>query len=260
MVDKSEVQELITAKNVLEEQVDELNKKLFSKKDTPADTHKDEEIELLKTALRESQGKSNSDVSETMLPCIDDTVYIKAKKIIYIKEIQPCVYMTTLLKWMMLYASKLASKADENSQLLILIYDRLENAYTMKKYTKNNISINTVPTNHAVVTNKLDKSFLINTLKIEQYGYIFVIDRLGFNRNAVNRSDMYDYYLINSPSDLTDFKLKPEKCVAFYNSEGKIPYENLPDKDLAVHSISKSNFEMTKIFKTAFISKCLMVK
>ena len=140
--------------------------------------------------------------------------------------------------------------------MLIVIYDHLTDL-NQQKYTKLRYAINAAPdpSTPIVVTSNLTQAFLRNVLSIASYNYIVIIDRLGSFKLVTERTDSKNYFLIDSASDIDDFKLDPEKCIAYYDSKDTCAADVLPDPALATLGKRdrlfkiRQNEKLVKLFK-----------
>lgn len=265
--DTEEVASLREKINELEEKLSEEKKKVFQLESTNNDNYKDEIIANLKEALQ-SKSNDQTSLSDSEFPIINDRVPLRAKKIVYIKEVKPTIYLNNLIESLDILGEKCKTNG-MNMKIITIVYDRLENAYQMKKYTKHQYSINTAPINSVVITNNLTTGFINNVVNLKDYDCIFIIDRLGFMKDICARNDCNSYYLIDSPKDITDFKLKPDKCVAFFGMTKEdesstvasklnpvnVAYRIIPNRILAEYV--NQNMSMFNLVKTEFVEEVI---
>lgn len=196
------------------------------------DRNKDELIAVLKKQLAEAQQSNGANYDEA-LPIITSALHLNASNIITLKEIKRAPYMVSLLKWLMMAAvSKRAVQL--KIRTLIIVYDNLTDLNKVK-YQKASFAINEAPApgTPVVVTSNLSQTFLRNVLSISSYNKVIIVDRLGAFKLVTERTDSKNYYLIDSPSDIEDYKLDAKKCIAYYNSNGICAADILPSGDLA---------------------------
>ena len=230
MISKEESIALKQRADKAEAELEESNRKLQKyENDTHLfdqdDTAKDKQIAMLKEELAKQQSsQSNGGIDLSKLPLITQNTYLKAQKIIYLKEIKELPCMNALIQWLSVYSHSNPT-VSRGISMLTIIYDRLDNNFRVQKYSKHKFAINTVPSKGIVVTNTLTQAFLNNVLNIRNYDLLVVIDRLGCPAPVVDRKEAEVYYLVDSVSDFDDFKLDPNKCLFFGDSGGKCSKE-----------------------------------
>lgn len=257
MHSNAEFEELREKLDLAEEQLKEARKKKEAETSYFAnseDKDKDELIAILKTQLSKVQQSSGINLEEA-LPIITSTLHLNANTLITLKEIKRAPYINTLVEWLRIKAtSQQAQKT--GSRMLIVIYDHLTDL-NQQKYTKLRYAINAAPdpSTPIVVTSNLTQAFLRNVLSIASYNYIVIIDRLGSFKLVTERTDSKNYFLIDSASDIDDFKLDPEKCIAYYDSKDTCAADVLPDPALATLGKRdrlfkiRQNEKLVKLFK-----------
>lgn len=235
MHSQTEIEELREKLDFAEEQLKEVRNKKESKTnyfEDSQDKDKDELIAVLKNQLNAVQ-QSNGVNLEEALPIITSTLHLNATTLITLKEIKRAPYLNSLIEWLRIKATSRPAQRAE-SRMLVIIYDHLTDLNQVK-YKKLNYAINEQPTASVpvVVTSNLTQAFLRNILSISGYTYVVVIDRLGSFKLVTERTDSKNYFLIDSETDINDYKLDPKKCIAYYDSQGKCAADVLPDPSLA---------------------------
>lgn len=209
------------------------------------DRDKDELIAILKTQLSEAQ-QSNGVNFEEALPIITSALHLNANTLVTLKEIKRAPYMMSLLEWLRMSA---VSKKTQQSGIrtLIVVYDTLTDLNKVK-YQKLGFAINEEPTPSVpvVVTSNLSQTFLRNVLSISSYNKVIIVDRLGSFKLVTERTDSKNYFLIDSKSDIDDFKLDPKQCIAYYDSNGECAVDIVPTGTLATLSKRERIFALTQ--------------
>lgn len=192
-------------------------------------------IESLKTELELTKSVSPAEKVYGMLPIITDSIMLKTPYVLQLKEVKTSIYVNSLVKYTALLL-KSALIRDRGQAPLIIIFDNLMDQFRIQKYKKHGYAINTAPNapNFVVVTNDLSLLFLKETLRIQKYDFVMIIDRLGSIRNVAKSEKVVTYYLIDSPEDITDFKLDPQACIGFYANDGSCKYFTEPSPDTAL--------------------------
>ncbi len=213
---------------------------------------KDSIILQLRQSLNQAQTMSWADVMLKRLPAITNSVSLQAKKILYIKEVKPTVYINSLVYWMQVY---LKQRLDSNKTFLIVIFDQLTDQFMCTKYTNRGWALNGPPkaNSKVVVTNEVSLEFLKGTLNIQYYDYIIVVDRFHLLTDVIDTPVTERFYLINTPNDIVDFKLDPDRCIGFFEwsnpSKGPCPckYTVMPsDPGLAPAQTANRGYKILK--------------
>lgn len=183
----------------------------------------------------------NSNWSETMsaqLPAITDAVSLKARKILYLKEVRKMPYTIGLVR----YYDKIVETMSKDSKFttLILVFDPLINQFMVEKYSSPYLNspdkeksrkwaINSQPVagSRVVVTNIVSMDFLKGVLKIDQYDYLIVVDCFGLYKDVIDTPATERFYLVATVNDYQTFGLDPNRCIGFIdtsNSQLQSPY------------------------------------
>lgn len=205
--------------------------------------NKDLVIKKLREELQLATGSSiNPEAISKQLPIISsDKMVLQCEKIVVFREIKPAIYLNTLAANLNdVCSTKLTF--ERNKSFIIIIFDLMTDQFRVFKYKKHKFAINALPDladngNMIVVTNKIDMEFFRTVMKLYSFDYIFIFDRFGLVQPIVSHPKAFDFYLIDSTTDVTDFKLDRNKCLIYGKSEilqfrGSImPDGNLFDKD-----------------------------
>lgn len=226
--------------SVLRSEKDALTARLASIKDVqsaaqPTDAFGSEAmIKSLKAELELTKSVSPAEKVYGMLPIITDSMSVKTQYILQFKEIKPTIYINSLLYWTSLVL-KSAMIREARKAPIIVIFDNLMDQYRIQKYRKHGYSINQVPTapNIVTVTNDLSLLFLKETLQIQKYDFVMIIDRLGSIRSVAKSDKTITYYFVDSPEDITDYNLDPQACIGFYKPDGTCKYFTEPSAEIA---------------------------
>lgn len=205
--------------------------------------NKDLVIKKLREELQLATGSSiNPEAISRQLPIISsDKMVLQCDKIVVFREIKPAVYLNTLASNLNdVCSTKLTF--ERNKSFIIIIFDLMTDQFRVFKYKKHKFAINSLPDladngNMIAVTNKIDMEFFRTVMKLYSFDYIFIFDRFGLVQPIVSHPKAFDFYLIDSTTDVTDFKLDRNKCLIYGKSDmlqfrGSImPDGNLFDKD-----------------------------
>lgn len=205
--------------------------------------NKDKTIQSLREELAKATRTSiNPQAISEQLPIISsDKMVLKCDKLVVFRELKPAIYMNTLLQQLnTVCVQKLLN--ERNKTFIILVFDFMTDQFRCHKYKKARFAINALPDladngNMIAVTNKIDMDFFRNTMKLHTFDYIFVIDRFGLLRPIVNHPKAYDFYLIDSSTDVSDFRVDKSKCIIYGKSDliqyraSVTPEGSLFDKD-----------------------------
>lgn len=191
---------------------------------------KDQLILRLREELAAAQSVTWDATMLKRIPAVTKSVSLQAKKILYFKEIRPAVYVNSLIFWLDVFLKKSITEPHGKSYL-ILVFDQLVDQYTCQKYSKRNWALNGQPNANTsvVVTNEVSLDFLKGTLNIQAYDFLIVIDRFHLFADVFDTPTTERFYLINTPNDIVDFKLDPNRCIGFfewskeeYDENGKV--------------------------------------
>lgn len=205
--------------------------------------NKDLVIKKLREELQLATGSSiNPEAISKQLPIISsDKMVLQCEKIVVFREIKPAIYLNTLAANLNdVCSTKLTF--ERNKSFIIIIFDLMTDQFRVFKYKKHKFAINALPDladngNMIAVTNKIDMEFFRTVMKLYSFDYIFIFDRFGLVQPIVSHPKAFDFYLIDSTTDVTDFKLDRNKSLIYGKSEilqfrGSImPDGNLFDKD-----------------------------
>lgn len=199
---------------------------------------KDSLILELRKSLDDAINSNWSDIMSAQLPAITDAVSLKARKILYIKEVRKMPYTVGLIR----YYDKIVETMSKNSKFttLILVFDPLINQFMVEKYSSpyrnsqgkeksRKWAINSQPVagSHVVVTNIVSMDFLKGILKIDQYDYLIVVDCFGLYKDVIDTPATERFYLVSTVNDHQTFGLDPNRCIGFIdtaNSQLQSPY------------------------------------
>ena len=192
-------------------------------------TANDQVIVALKERIMELQ-ESQTSMLLDKLPILTDTSIIlkQGAKVMLFKDLKNSTCMNDFVLFIDLYCSKLSRRG---RSVISVVIDSL-NGLTTTVYKKYDFAVNEIlqrKDSCTVITNRTDIEFYRDDLALSQYDLIVVIDRTGSDRLAMNRKDMKKYYLIDSPSDLVDYNLKPEDCIATFSEVNPRMVENSID-------------------------------
>lgn len=260
MVESAEFQRIVADKDISEKKVLELqseNAKLTEKlevlKKSADETeffrnNPDELVKTLRSQLEAAKKSQSAEKIRESLPIVNDSTFIRATSILYLKEIKHIVYMNSLLEWLNAYFhSKMYCKTG-TGQVLILVYDMMYDEYRKEKYELREFAINSAPKLDMVITSTFTLEYLKNVVEINKYEYVIVVDRTGLKVPIISNPLTHFYYFIDSEHDITDYKLNPDFCIGFYEG-GTCKYHCLPnstfgnmDKKQRMYSFQQSRW------------------
>lgn len=216
------VTEIQTLKDVIVKQKALLEKTGY---DPNKEAAMQEEISSLKASLEEYSKNIITNASfKKYYPIIGPNFMINALHVVVIKEIKHAVYMNTFLDTL---DNALGRSLKQNGKShIILVLDTLMDDFRVAKYQSQRFAINAAPdrrkenTKYVSVINKLNVEFLKNVIGVNNYDYVFIVDRMGINAAPVQlKSNLSEIYLIDSAKDITDFSLKNKKKIFFGSQE-----------------------------------------
>jgi regulator of replication initiation timing len=221
-------------------------------------TAKDILIESLKEELEKVRSYSSNNVEDvaSCLPILSPNKIAlpNTSNIIYIKEVREMSYFDAMMRYMALYLIKLQKN---NSSVLVIVYDKMDNDFRVSKYKGNKNKFFDLEKVNIHFTNNLTFNF-VKGLNISSYRNIMIIDRLGVDKDIiVDYPDIRKYFTIKSVDDIDDFKLPADNCIKefFDKTPGinicKSAPEDLGSKDYRIRNMALkgSQFE-EKILKT----------
>lgn len=199
---------------------------------------KDSLILELRKSLDEAINRNWADTMSAQLPAVTDAVSLKARKILYIKEVRKMPYTIGMIRYYDRIVQTLSKKAQFTT--LILVFDPLVNQFMVEKYsnpyrnsqereTAKGWAINSQPSagSQVVVTNIVSMDFLKGTLRIDQYDYLIVVDCFGLYKDVIDTPATERFYLVSTVNDHLTFGLDPNRCIGFIddaNTHAKSPY------------------------------------
>lgn len=212
-------------------------------------------IASLKHELELTKSVSPMERIEKMLPVITDDTVLKTPYVLQLKEVKPIIYLNSLIQWVQVYLRVNMIRAEKKAPLII-IFDNLMDNFRVAKYKKHGYAINSAPNlpNMVVVTNDLSLLFLKETIKIQNFNFIMVVDRLGSFKSVARSKKTITYYLVDSPSDIDDFNLEPNSCIGFYGDDGSCMYYTEPSPQIAALG---GDLRIARIGQNAWMEKIL---
>lgn len=234
----------------LQQELENTKAKLTVVQELPTSTHvftgdQAEYIKKLETELAKVQSGDYFKFVANKLPIVTENVYIKAKNILYIKEMKSAIYMNSLIRW---FFARINNQTQRESGLktLLIVYDFMYDFVRTKQYAKNKFQINAPSKSGVVITNNFSYDFLRDILDIAEYDSIILIDRLGFDQKIWERNNMKFLYLIDSIADIESIGLKANDCVGFFKST-ELAYTVVPDGTLgAIDKPASRSFGFAK--------------
>lgn len=166
-------------------------------------------IKRLTMQLDKIRNASADVVLAESLPIINNSTAITLSKILYLKEVRTAVYMNSLIAWLLKYISV------KHYNGLILVYDPLYNQFDRRKYESRGWKINTIIDNHLMIINNLSLQYLRDTVNLNDFDKVIVIDRLHVEKDIFEHGCVSKYYLVNTINDPEEYNLPPDRCVCF---------------------------------------------
>lgn len=213
--------ELLENLHQCEESLEEATAKVEEYKKSEEDLNANTVIAALKSEIDElSKSNLSMEKISKQMPIIGSKFAISATKIIVLKEIKTAIYLNSLISQMNFILRRVVV-GEQNRSFCIVVLDTLIDKFREFKYRKHGFSINKMPVvtdkndMQVIVTNNFDVSFLKNTLKLNTYDYLIVVDRLKLPESAVKHSSATVFCLIDSYHDIEDFKIRNGNFVIF---------------------------------------------
>lgn len=190
----------------------ELNKSL-----NVTDTNKDLIIQELREQIKLLKSNSNSETNiNDYLPILtpDKLVLNNVSRLIYLKEIGDFAYIDCVLEYLSFICRK-------RTDYLVIVLDRESNEFHNKLYDSlgylNDDSLIHVVTDLNLTT--------LKHIGIQSAKYIVVIDRLCVDKLAViDYIGLDTLFLVNTPDEISDYKLDVGKCVVSYSTGDNVAY------------------------------------
>lgn len=181
-------------------------------------------IARLKLQLADAnKEKMSTNGLKTIMPIIGSSFALNARKVICFKEVRPAIYMNTFISALNEILKDTVGKTQRRSYCIVVL-DMMLSDFDKFKYNKKKFNINCAPVANsakpkmATVINNFDVAFLKGTLKLQNYDYLFIVDRLGLVEPSVAHSSLIEYFMINSIRDISDFNLKGLNTIIFGSS------------------------------------------
>lgn len=213
---------------------------------------KDKVIAQLRKDLYTVKTTSWDQLMDKQIPAVTDNVTLNAQAILYIKEVKPTIYINSLAFWLSTYLT-IKYQKEQHKTFIVIVFDPLINQFSRTKYAKRGWAINAIPNANTgiVVTNTVSLDFLKGTLHINEYDFVVVIDRFGLMKDVVSARIVHKYCLINTPNDIGDYCLDPQRCIGFFN----VPPDQAPPCKYVVSTTDSKLYTMEterrsyKVFK-----------
>lgn len=202
-------------------------KQYKTKEESNTDKNYIRSLEQRLANIEASKTVNSTEVAE--LPIIDESFSKPSKEFIVIRECKTAIYLNSLINCINIYFK--AAKSTDNEDNLIVVLDPMTDYFRVKKYQKHGYGINKLAEDSTVLVTNYDKDSLRRTVDFSNYGKVIIFDRYHQEKNAVRVTDSDIYYLIDSPTDIKDFNLDNNKCIAFFKEEDYSRFSINPNFD-----------------------------
>lgn len=221
--------ELLTQIDKTQEVITTLQTENSGLKEAGANLTANEMISKLKEQLSEaSKSAGTNDYLKNMMPVFGSSFITGASKFIVLKEIKTAVYMNTLLSSLNEACKSRINKGLGKSYIIIVL-DTMLDEFRNFKYKSMGYGVNEQPrlvnakSPNICVINRYDTDFLKNTLKVNDYNYVVVVDRLKLPRTSVDTVNCEYFYMIDSINDINTYSLKSTANLIVYGeSQGTL--------------------------------------
>lgn len=159
------------------------------------------------------------DIRKSM-PIIGNTFALAAQKIVVIKEVKTALYMNSFLLHLNDVCYERIYRTAKKSYCIV-VFDMMLQDFRVFKYKTHNFFINAAPavtstqSRYITVVNQFDIAFLKNTLGLDKFDYLFVVDRLGLSPASVKHSSAVSFFMVDSIRDINEFNLGKSNLIVY---------------------------------------------